>query len=613
MNSDELLKEECRNGFKTKVKPFLKDGEKQVYIDRIKYELEVICSLNFSDYFLIVQDIVRQARKDEVGVGPGRGSAAASLVLYCLDVTQLDPIKFGMLFERFLNKDRISSPDIDLDFATKGRGRVLEYIQKKYGKNRVAQVVTYSEMKGRGLIRDLAKCLNVDPIDIDKMSKLFGDQENTEGDLQTALENNEGLKKYTNKYPELFDIAINLMGCIRHVSKHAAGVVITKEPFLESLPVLTSRGNIQTQWDKKALEELNYLKMDILGLRNMDIIHDTLQLIGKDVLKDISIEDNEVFGEFSKGHTSGVFQFETWGMTKITKNVQPTKFMDLADICALVRPGASQGLEYYLKGRETGSIYYFGDERLKDIFASTHGTLLYQEQSIKICQAVAGFTVSEADIVRRGIGKKDKKDLEKVEKKFIDGCVKNGQKEEWARKLFDVIRQGERYSFNIPHATCYAMIAYQCMYLKTYYPVEFFTALLNNHIDAHWEKDGRLDRYERDVKRYGIKILDWDVNESDCLYKMDRENRTIRRGLGALLYVGDAAELIQKYRPYVNFQHFYNKVPKSVLKTETMKSLANAGSFNSLGASEDELAMWMSSSNPQKILKKFDQGKLFND
>lgn len=611
MTSQELLLEKCRDGYKKIIRPNVPKEKLEIYKERLRYELEIINKMGFCDYFLIVWDIVRYAEENGISVGPGRGSAAGSLVSFALGITKLDPIVYNLIFERFLNKDRVSAPDIDIDFCSSGRGKVQEYIRRKYGEDRACSVVTYSKMKVRGLVRDICKATGVDPIHTDKIAKLI---DYSAEDVLQVLDEVEALKEWAVKYPEVFDIAINLNGCIKHSGKNAAGMLITKEPLLNCLPIMTTtNGMVISQWDKTALEDLNFLKIDILGLETLDIIDETIKLIGEDVLKDLDLNDKKVYKEFSAGKTECIFQFGTYGMKKLCYKIKPSNIEELAAVNAIIRPGASQGQDFYVQGKETGEIYYFDDERLKDILTPTYGTITYQEQTMAIVQAVAGFSMSKADIVRRAISKpKYPGQLEEVGQEFINGCIKNGQTKEWAENLFAVILQSEKYAFNKSHAVVYALLGYKEMFLKVYYPVEFMTSCLTSAIDKDSEKNHVIDRYEKECKKMGIKVIGWDINTSSSNYTCDVEAKEIYKGLAAIKNVGNAGLEIEKKKPFTSFSDFYTRVNKTAVRSNAITALIDSGAFDSIESDRSTLRKYVGSPSAVRHQIEDNQGSLFS-
>jgi DNA polymerase-3 subunit alpha len=362
--------------------------------------------------------------------------------------------------------------------------------------------------------------------------------------------------------------------------------------------MVANNGVLITQYDKDALEDLNFLKMDILGLGTLDIISEAMEMIGKDVLleHELDLQDSKVMSEFCKGNTTGVFTFETYGMKKTLKSVQPESIKDLSAVNALYRPGAMSGIEHFLNGKESKTIYYFEDEKLKPILAETYGTIVYQEQVMAMFQAVAGFSASKADLVRKAVGKKKHEEITKMKKEFVDGCLETGHTQEWAVNLFNVIEKSTTYSFNRSHAMSYALLGYQCMFLKCYYPVQFMTRLLANHMDNGWDatlgefdKKSKLKEYEKEAKRLGIKIVDFNVNTSRAEYRCNVDKKVIYRGLSAIKNVGAAAEEIEKLKPFTSFEDFYKRVSKSKVRSNAMVALIDCGAFDSIESNRDRI------------------------
>ena len=593
MDSRELLLMNCRDGFRAKLSG-LSAEDRAFYGERMKYELGVIDSLHFNDYFLIVRDIVSWAKTHGIRVGPGRGSAAGSLVAYVLDITEINPIEFDLIFERFLNKDRVSAPDIDIDFESLKRGRVFAYIRKKYGEDHVAQIVNYSELGVKSLFQDLGKVLEIPEQTISMFSEMVPYGCKT---IQEALRTEKKFEPYVTRYQELFKVAMGLEGCMRQTGKHAAGVVITKDTLIESLPILTDGTTIMTQWEKKALEGLNYLKMDILAVKTLDIIDKTLEFIGdKGALPTgdkIDINDENVLREFEQAHSLGTFQFETPGMRELLEKIKPTAFADLYLINALDRPGAKDSADDFVRNREKGDFDCLGDERLRPILESTYGIVVYQEQVIRLLQEIGGFTASEADVIRRAISAKNPKVFENNREKFLTGAAQRGYEREWANGVFEIMKKSEAYGFNKSHSVAYSMLGYQTMYMKVYYPLEYMTAALQWVPTSNQKK---MRQYEREAERLGIKVLPCDINESKSEYTFDRNYEgsyqrrgfneeagqffetvpylgAIRRGLSSIPFVGEAGKRIEEYQPFSSFGEFYKRVPKSVVGSNVMKDL----------------------------------------
>lgn len=585
MDSYERLRQLCNDGI-GKVLASVDVSLHTTYIERAKYELVVIHDLKFDDYFLFIHDIVRFAQGHGILVGPGRGSVAGSLVAYLLGITEIDPIRFGLYFERFLNKDRVSAPDIDLDFEKHKRKYVIEYLAEKWGRERVANVATYSVLQTKSVINDVGKVMGIDPPVLEAINMLFpfGCK-----NIHEALKEVPEFSQYVNRYRRLFEVAVQLEGCVRHTGKHAAGVIVGTEPLHNIMPIMTDGKAVMTQWDKDTLEELNYLKADILGVKTLDVIHDTLRLVGENALDAMRLDDPNLIKQFTDANSLAVFQFETPGMQKALVKVRPETFDDIFAINALERPGAKEHIDEFVQGRKTGQFGCF-DERLRSILGPTYGVILYQEQTMRLVQEVAGFTLSEADIVRRGIAKK--KGIDDLRDKFLNGAVVRGYDRAVAEKLFETMKEGQNYSFNKSHAVAYAYLAFKCMFLKVYHPHQFMSVALTYH---PYSKANviKIRKYENEVARLGIRVLPHDINASKYHYVADQTNNTVRRGFCSLPHVKSAAFHIQQLQPFRSFNDFYKRVNKSRVRTKAMQTLVNAGCFDSLGDSRREISKWL--------------------
>lgn len=577
----QYLEKLCREGFKTRYPtPSLEIKE------RLEYELSVIEKAGFSGYFLIVQDFVNWAKNQGITVGPGRGSAAGSIVSYCINITDLDPIKYNLLFERFLNPERISPPDIDLDFADNRRDEVIDYVRQRYGEERVAQIITFGTMAARGSIRDAGRALKINYNECDKIAKLipFG------SNLEEAMVKEPELKKMYEENPkvnELINIAKKLEGVARHASTHAAGIVITKEPLTEYLPLqrATKGGSgIVTQYSMLPIEAIGLLKIDFLGLANLTVIQSALKLIERLRkinlnISQIPLDDQKTFDLLSRGETTGVFQLESDGMKRYLKELKPSELGDIIAMVALYRPGPMELIPEYIKGKRGKKEITYLDPRLKPILKDTYGIAVYQEQVLQIARVLAGFSLGEADVLRKAIGKKIKKLLLDQRKKFIEGCVNNNVKKEVAKQLFDFIEPFARYSFNRAHSVCYAMIAYRTAYLKANYSAEFMAALLTS--DYH-----NLDRVAIEIsecERMGIKVFPPNVNESETEFGVIDDY--IRFGLGAIKNVGwGAAKEIVKEREkngkYKSLEDFIKRLGSKIINKKTIENLGKAGALD---------------------------------
>ncbi|MBI4114475.1 MAG: DNA polymerase III subunit alpha [Candidatus Niyogibacteria bacterium] len=569
---------------------------------RLAYELDVIKKTKFSSYFLIVQDFVNWAKNNGIVVGPGRGSAASSLAAYSLNITNIDPLQYNLLFERFMNPERISPPDFDIDFADTRRDEVIEYAQKKYGRDHVAQIITFGTMAARAAIRDTGRALGLAYSFCDQIAKMipFGPGVT----LAKALKINPEFAEMYKDNPDarrLVDSARKLEGVVRHASVHACGVVITKDPLTETVPLqyATSRDasgekqTIVTQYEMHTIEDLGLLKMDFLGLKNLSIIEDAVNLIkertGEHIIIDtIPINDESVYKTLADGNTVGVFQVESGGMTRYLKEIIPTNIEDIIAILALYRPGtldAGMVPRYIARKHGKEKIEYL-HPKLKPILESTYGIGLYQEQMMRIARDLAGFTLPEADTLRKAIGKKIKSLLEEQKEKLINGMVKNKINKKTAEQIWELFPPFARYGFNRSHAAAYAMIAYQTAYLKTHFPLEFMTAFMNAD-----EKDvDRIAFLVKECRNLGIKILPPDINRSNAWFTPQREENelTIRFGLRTIKNVGaNVVDIIMQERerngPYRTLAELLERLPTKDINKKSLESLVKSGAMDPLG------------------------------
>ena len=602
MNENKLLVEICREGWTKKIKGKVED--EKLYSERIKHELSVIQKLEFSSYFLIVWDFVRWARDKKIRVGAGRGSAAGSLVSYLADITRVDPLKHGLLFERFLNEGRIALPDIDLDFQDTRRNEVTQYLRDKYGDDKVAVVVTYNVTKGKGVIRDTARVLNIPIEEVNKISKLMGYDDS----LEECLETNKKMREYQEIYPELFEIALKIQGAIRSVSQHAAGVVVTPKPLIEMMPVCIGNAGVTTQFDKNDLEELGFCKVDLLSLKTLTVIQETIDLIeestGKEVpIDDLELEDREIYKMLQQGDTTGLFQFETDLNKKLLREIKPDDFEELVACVSLGRPGAKEGIVYYVDGKFNGNVVSL-HPLIDDILKETYGCIIYQEQSMKIAQQLAGFSLNEADVLRKIIGKSQEGKMEKYRERWMKGCRENKVDDKTAKDIFEIIQQSEHYSFNKSHATVYGLIAYQTAWLKCYYPKEYMSILLSNTDDL----DYKLPMYIKDCQKHEIQVLPVDINSSKRKFVVDGES--IRHGFGVLKGVGLGAigEVVSK-QPYNSFEDFIKRINRSLVRKTAIVSLIDSGAFEGLGATKEEMKNYLEKGvkDPMKSVNLFEE------
>jgi len=583
----ELLRELCFEGLNKKYKQ-----PSEEIINRLEYELKVIEKMGFSSYFLIVWDFIRYAKQNGIPTGPGRGSAAGSLVSYLLDITDVDPLKYGLLFERFLNPERKGLPDIDIDFCYERRQEVIDYVRKKYGEDNVAQIITFGTMQARAVIRDVGRVMGMSYGEVDRIAKLIPlDPDIT---LKEALEIEPELRnlyKSDLRITKLIDIAMDLEGLSRHASIHAAGVVIADKPLTEYMPLFkTSDERIATGYSMQALEKIGLLKVDFLGLRTLTVIDQTLKAIKERKNLEIKIEqipldDPLTFELLSSAKTVGIFQLESSGMRDLLKKLMPEKLEDLIALLALYRPGpmGSGMLNDFIQRRHNQTSIRYEHKKLEPILKETYGILVYQEQVMQIVSELAGFSLSQADILRRAISKKIPEVMEEQRKNFIAGCKKNSISESSANKIFDLIEYFAGYGFNKSHSAAYALISYRTAYLKAHYPVEFMTALLNSERD----NPDKIVEYVNEANRMGIKILPPDINESFAEFRIVDDN-TIRFGLLAIKNVGSAAiESIIKARNikkrFSSFEDFCESVDSRVVNRKVIESLIKAGAMDCFG------------------------------
>src|SRR6516165_7384876 len=569
----------------------------EAYKDRLEREIELIRKMKFAGYFLIVWDFIRFARERCIPVGPGRGSAAGSLVSYSLHVTDMDPLQYDLLFERFLNPERISFPDIDIDFCMRRRSEVINYVTEKYGRENVSQIITFGTMGAKAVIRDAGRVLDMPFAEVDKIAKLVPNALNItlEDALKQSLELRQ-MKERETRVAELLEIAGRVEGLARHASTHAAGVVISPQPLSEIAPLYKSnKDEITTQYAMDDLEKIGLLKMDFLGLTTLTVIDDCLKLIAttrgeKLDFSTASLDDPETYALLGKGLTAGVFQFESRGMTDILRRVKPSRLADLTALNALYRPGPIQGgmIDDFIARKAGKKRVTYDLPQLKEILEETYGVIVYQEQVMQIAASVAGFTLGEADVLRRAMGKKKHEEMVAMKEKFLAGARKNGVLASKAEKLFELIVQFAGYGFNKSHSAAYAYVAYQTAYLKAHYPVEFMAALLSAEIG----NQDKLIQYLNECRDMGIGVLPPDVNSSDLAFTPDGQN--FRFGLTAIKNVGESAiqSVLAARREMGRFDNifqFCERVDLRLLNKRVIESLIKAGALDSLGARRSQM------------------------
>ncbi len=568
-------------------------------IERKEYELGVIKKMGYVDYFLIVWDYVHYAKSHGIPVGPGRGSGAGSIVAYAIEITDIDPIKYGLIFERFLNPERISMPDFDIDFDYEKRQDVIDYVARKYGHDHVSQIITFGTMAAKMAIRDVARVLDYPYAEADKLAKMIPNEIHIT--ISKAMEINKELKDLYDTNPEvkkLLDIAMALEGMPRQASTHACGIIIAREPVVNYVPLYARDGVISTQYIMTTLEELGLLKMDFLGLRTLTVIRDAKELIKKnrgiDVEFDKDMADPKVYKLWQDGDSVGIFQFESQGMTNFMKELKPDCLEDIIAGVSLYRPGPMDQIPRYIANKKDPEHAVYTHPALKPILKVTYGCMVYQEQVMQIVRDLAGYSLGRADLVRRAMGKKKLDVMAKERENFvhgkldengnveIPGCVRNGIDEASANKIFDEMSEFAKYAFNKSHAACYAVVAYQTAYLKAYYPAEFMAAMLNSFL-------GNLDKipiYINECKKSNIAILKPDINKSYT--KFTATDNSVRFGLGSIKNVGLAAvDAIVKEREnggeFKNFTDFAERIYGEAVNKKCIESLIRAGAFDNMG------------------------------
>ncbi len=570
------------------------DHPDQSIIDRMEYEKSVVTQMGYVDYYLIVWDFINYARQNDIPVGPGRGSGAGSIAAYCMGITDLDPIKYNLIFERFLNPERVSMPDFDIDFCYEKRSKVIEYVTEKYGPTHVAQIVTFGTMAARLAVRDVGRVLGMPYGQVDTVAKLIPQELGIT--IDRAFERKPELRQLYDSDPQvkrLLDLSMKIEGMPRHASTHAAGVVITRDEVSDYVPLAKNDDNFVTQFTMTTLEELGLLKMDFLGLRTLTVIADCEDEIQKTDpsfrMSEVSFDDSEVYEMLSQGNTSGVFQLESGGMRQLLINMRPRNLEDIIAVISLYRPGPMDSIPTYLENRKHPDSIRYGTEKLRDILDVTNGVIIYQEQVMQICRELAGFSLGKADIVRRAMAKKKKSEMEKSGREFVAGCRENGISEEVAQGLYDDMASFASYAFNKSHAAVYADVAYQTAYLKCHYPVEFMAALMTSIID----RTDKVIEYIAECHSLGIELLPPDINRSRAGFTV--EDGKIRFGLLAVKNVGRSLiESMVRERangPFTSFVGFYNRLESNELNRRAVENLIRSGAMDCLGKSRKSMML----------------------
>ena len=597
----EYLQKLCREGLNVRYP----DPSKEL-IERLDYEIETIRSMGFVDYFLIVGDFIKYARDHGIIVGPGRGSAAGSIVSYSLGITNIDPIRYNLLFERFLNPERLTMPDIDIDFCFERRQEVIDYVVSKYGKDRVVQIVTFGTMAARAVIRDVGRALDLGYGRVDTVAKMIPTELGIT--IEKALKYNPELRSLYDGDEDihyLIDMSMRLEGLPRHTSMHAAGVVISKAPVMEYVPLSrASDDSVTTQFTMTILEELGLLKMDFLGLRTLTVIQNAVRLVNKKRKDDIididkvDYDDKNVYSLIASGKTEGIFQLESAGMKSFMKELKPRNMEDIIAGISLYRPGPMDFIPKYVKGKNVAGGIVYDCPQLEPILSPTYGCIVYQEQVMQIVRDLAGYSYGRSDLVRRAMSKKKASVMEKERHNFVygneeenvPGCMKNGISEEVANRIFDEMTDFAKYAFNKSHAAAYAVVSYQTAYLKCYYPVEFMAALMTSVID----NPGKVAEYIFTCRQVGIKILPPDINEGDSTFSVS--NGAIRYGLSAIKGLGrPVIEAVVREREengnFTSLKDFADRLSGKEVNKRTVESFIKSGAFDSLPGTRKQLMM----------------------
>lgn len=576
------LKKLCEDGLSVLEKESRLSGEISEYRERMEFELSVVHNMGFDDYLLIVWDFVNYARKNNIPVGSGRGSAVGCLCTYLLGITQVDPIRFNLLFERFLNPERVSMPDIDIDFSDERRGEVIEYVSDKYGRSHVAQIITFGKLACRQAVRDAGRALGMSYSSVDEIAKMI--PRYLDVTLEAALNESPDLKSRYENDPaakRLIDYAKKLEGRPRNTSTHASGVVITDEPLTDYLPLAVNDDTVVTQFPMNTVADLGLLKMDFLGLRFLTIIQDTEKQIRKQIpdfkAESLSLDDEETYKMLSEGHAIGIFQLESEGMRSLLSKLKPRDLEDIISVISLYRPGPALSIDTFLKNRLNPDKTSYADERLRTILGSTCGVMLYQEQVMQICRTLAGYSYGRADIVRRAMAKKKPEVMAKEKGVFLEGAKANGTDIRVAEEVFDKMSEFAKYAFNKSHAAAYAVVAYRTAWLKCHYPREYMCSLLNTVMGSN----EKIHEYINDCARMGIKLLPPDVNASYGSFSVEGSN--LRFGLAAIKNVGELfADKIINERRRRNFNSIEDFLTRcaSFGSSKAFESLITAGALD---------------------------------
>ena len=617
------LQKQATEGLQRRIAHIKYPIHQEEYLKRLEFELTVINKMQFPGYFLIVSDFIKWSKSNGIPVGPGRGSGAGSIVAWALEITDLDPIKFGLLFERFLNPERVSMPDFDIDFCQERRDEVIQYVKKKYGEERVAQIITFGKLQARAVLRDVGRVMQIPYRLVDNICKMVPNNPAHPVTLSEAIALDKQLQEMRDEDPELaklLSISLELEGINRHVSTHAAGIIIADRPLKELVPLyIDSNSSMQTiQYSLKYAEAAGLMKFDFLGLKTLTVIAQTIKLIKKNRnieidLSQIDFKDKKTYQMLSTGHTVGVFQFEGAGVKDAIKQLKPDFLGDLIALTSLYRPGPMDNIPRYINRKHGLEKPDYIHPKLEDLLKETYGIIIYQEQVMEIAQILAGYSLGEADLLRRAMGKKNKQEMDEQSAIFIQRCAKNGINEQRAAEIFSLIEKFASYGFNKSHAAAYAVISYQTAYLKAHYPAEFLTAAMN--LEIH--DTNKIGLFCSDARLFNIEILPPDINYSEAYFKV--ENGNIRYGLAAIKGLGIKATLeIQQNRGndyLLDIEQFFERC-KNIINKRALENLIKAGTFDSIYPNRHELF-----ANLEKLVKLTQankntyntQGSLFAD
>ncbi|EMD84575.1 DNA polymerase III subunit alpha [Pacificimonas flava] len=590
------LREQARAGLKRRLER-LPDADREAYFQRLDYELGIIETMGFPGYFLIVADFIKWAKENDIPVGPGRGSGAGSVVAWSLTITDLDPIQLGLLFERFLNPERVSMPDFDIDFCETRRGEVIRYVQQRYGRDQVAQIITFGKLKARAVLKDVGRVLQMPYGQIDRLAKMIDNNPANPQDLSTALQENVDLRRERTRDKDvdhLITLALKLEGMPRHSSTHAAGVVIGDRPLSQLVPLYRDpRSDMPvTQFDMKWVEQAGLVKFDFLGLKTLSVIQRALELIEETEgaapdMSAIPWDDPDTYALMARGDTAGVFQLESEGMRRTLSLVKPDKFGDIIALVSLYRPGPMDNIPSYARRKHGQEKPDYLHPRLEQYLTETYGVIIYQEQVMQIAQELAGYSLGEADLLRRAMGKKKPEEMAKQKERFMTGAAEQGVDPGQADHIFELVAKFAGYGFNKSHAAAYALVAYQTAWLKAHYPTEFYAASMQFDMSL----TDKLGMFLEDARKSGIACLPPDINASTEKFTVERteDGKAVRYALAALKGVGTkamqgVAEEREKAGPYKSLSDFANRVDPKLLNKRQIETLASAGAFDALEA-----------------------------